>query len=188
VRVIAQHLSAAIPHGASVLDVGCGDGWLAAQILETRPDLTVIGVDVLKRQNTRIPVHVFDGINIPFHNSSIDIVLFVDVLHHTQNPLILLREARRVTRRTILIKDHLKDGLFAEPTLRVMDWVGNARHGVVLPYNYWTSEQWKRAATELGLRTTSWKTDLDLYPTPARWIFERALHFIGEFEIHESSR
>ena len=42
----------------------------------------------------------------------------VDVLHHTDDPMILMREAMRVTRQAILIKHHTLDGLFAGPTLR----------------------------------------------------------------------
>ena len=39
--------------------------------------------------------------------------------------------------RGIVLKDHTRNGLFSGSTLRFMDWVGNARHGVRLPYNYW---------------------------------------------------
>ena len=55
--------------------------------------------------------------------------------------MILLRETVRVARQVIVIKDHLLKGAFAYSTLRLMDWVGNARHDVALPYNYWTSAQ-----------------------------------------------
>jgi hypothetical protein len=35
-----------------------------------------------------------------------DLIANVDVLHHTTEPMILLREAARVARQVILIKDH----------------------------------------------------------------------------------
>ena len=59
-------------------------------------------------------------------------------------PRQLLREAVRVARRGLLIKDHTLTGFLAGPTLRLMDRVGNQRHGVALPYNYWTQQQWLR--------------------------------------------
>ena len=96
------------------------------------------------RPNTHIAVAAFDGMHIPFDDGSVDIVSFVDVLHHTDDPLILLREAARVARRYVLIKDHLRDGLFAAQTLRFMDWVGNYGHDVVLPYNYLRRADWHR--------------------------------------------
>jgi SAM-dependent methyltransferase len=162
-----------------VVDVGCGDGKITAAISRLRPDADVSGLDVLSRPRTEIPVRSFDGTTIPLADRSVDVVMFVDVLHHTADPMVLLREARRVMRRAIVIKDHTMDGFLAGPTLRFMDRIGNARHGVALPYNYWTSVQWDRAIQDLGLRATIWKKDLGLYPKPAQWVFERSLHFLG---------
>src|SRR5262249_28168113 len=147
-----------------------------------RPDISVQGIDVLVRSDTAIPVEAFDGKSIPYDEGSIDVVMFVDVLHHTTDPMILLREAARATRRAILITDHLLEGPFAFFTLRFMDWIGNARHGVALPYNYWTLAQWHRAFSELGLSITFWEKHLELYPLPADWIFGRSLHFISMIE------
>ena len=78
--------------------------------------------------------------------------MFIDVLHHTSDPRVLQREAARVSRRWIIIKDHARTGLGAGPTLRFMDWVGNARYGVALPYNYWRESQWNQAFAGLNLR------------------------------------
>jgi hypothetical protein len=82
---------------------------------------------------------------------------FVDVLHHTDDPRVLLRGAR-VARRNILIKDHTRNGLFAGPTLRFMDGVGNARFGVALPYNYWTRQQWQDAFRDLDVEVEVWQS------------------------------
>jgi ubiquinone/menaquinone biosynthesis C-methylase UbiE len=179
---LKQLLDNAIPAGASVLDVGCGDGSLAAMLLESRPDLSITGLEVLARPATRIPVQLFDGTHIPFEDRSFDIVMFVDVLHHTVDPMVLLREAARVARLGVVIKDHVAQGLFAKTRLRLMDYVGNARHGVSLPYNYWTEKQWREAQSELGIKPVVLIRDLGLYPTPADAVFGANLHFVGRFE------
>jgi SAM-dependent methyltransferase len=62
-----------------------------------------------------------------------------------------------------------------------MDWVGNARYSVRLPYNYWTQSQWQEAISRLGWKTNQWEHDLGLYPKPADCVFGRRLHFIGRF-------
>jgi SAM-dependent methyltransferase len=182
IRVLAERLAALIPDGAEVLDVGCGDGSLDHLIGEARPDLSLRGIDVLVRPHTAIPVEKFDGRSIPAADRSVDVVMFVDVLHHTDDPMVLLREAARVARRAIVIKDHCADGLLAGPTLRFMDWVGNARHGVVLPYNYWPRRRWDAAIGELGLRAAAWEGELGLYARPAGWVFDRGLHFVARLE------
>jgi len=167
-----------MPPSAGVLDVGCGDGSLAAGLVARRPDLTVRGIDVLLRQETAIPVTLFDGERIPAEDASADVVMFVDVLHHTHDPMVLLREAKRVSRRGIVIKDHFRDGLLANETLRFMDWVGNAHHGVALPYNYWSSQQWNEGFGRLGLNPAKQILELGLYPFWANWLFGRRLHFV----------
>jgi hypothetical protein len=109
--------------------------------------------------------------------------MFVDVLHHTEDPMELLREAVRVASQAVLIKDHLRQGLLAGSTLRFMDWVGNARHGVALPNTYWPAARWTDAFSELGVTVRSRTGRLGLYPVPATWLFDRSLHFVARLDI-----
>jgi SAM-dependent methyltransferase len=179
VRVLAGHLTELLPDAGTVLDVGCGDGSIAARLMEARPGLRIEGIDVLVRPETRVPVTRFDGMHIPFPDGSFDVVTFVDVLHHTTDPYVLLAEARRVAREFIVIKDHRRDGRLAGARLRFMDWVGNAHHGVALPYNYWTTDQWNEAFAALGLRYHDLRAELGLYPAGASWVFDSRLHFVA---------
>ena len=152
ISILSDRFSKLIPSNSRVLDVGCGDGRLARLIADKRPDISIQGIDVRLRDHAAIPAEAFDGKSIPYDQGSFDVVMFVDVLHHTREPMILLREAVRTARQAILIKDHLVKGAFAYSTLRFMDWVGNARHDVALPYNYWTPAEWhRRPRTRPGL-------------------------------------
>jgi len=185
VRVVAAHVAELIPQGASVLDVGSGDGLIARLVAEQRPDIGVEGVDVLVRAHTHIPVAQFDGRKLPHADKSVDVVTFIDMLHHTEDPMILLNEGSRVARQAVVIKDHALDGFLAGPTLRFMDWVGNARYGVVLPYNYWPEAKWRAAFATLNWKVDRWKRDLHLYPWLATWVFDRSLHFVARLEMRE---
>jgi SAM-dependent methyltransferase len=179
VQVLANWFAELLPPSVQVLDVGCGDGLISAVLQSKRPDISVQGIDVLPRAQTHIPVEMFDGLHFPMANSSFDAVLFSDVLHHTADPGILLREAFRVTRRHVLIKDHYREGFAANTRLRFMDWVGNARFGVALPYNYWTKGQWDAAWQQTTLQPERVVTKLGIYPKPADWVFGAKLHFIA---------
>jgi SAM-dependent methyltransferase len=182
IRVLGNLLAELIPPHAQVLDVGSGDGFLAHTLRRQHSDLDITGIDVLLRGHSYIPVQWFDGKQIPYDDGSFDIVMFVDVLHHAEDPALLLREAVRVARQALVIKDHTRTGILAGPTLRLMDRVGNARHGVALPFNYWTPQQWSEAFAALGLKPSVWKNQLGLYSWPANWVFERSLHFVARLE------
>lgn len=184
-NAIASHLAVLLPPDSRVLDVGCGDGMIDSLLLQYRPDVAISGVDILVRDHTYIPVKVYDGKTIPYDDRSFDVVMFVDVLHHTEYPENMLREAKRVSQDVILLKDHIKNGVFADAILRMMDWVGNAHHGVDLSYsNYWTEQQWHKVFTVLDLTIEEWNTHIGLYPWPASWIFERSLHFVAKLGQH----
>lgn len=188
VRVLARALADCLPPNARVLDVGSGDGSVGASVKALRPDITIEGIDVLVRQKTAYPVTAFDGAHIPFPDASFDICMFVDVLHHTADPLVLLAEAARVAREGVVLKDHLREGVLAEETLRFMDWVGNARHGVVLPYNYLNELQWKAAFARAGLEVETWNSSVGLYAAPVDLVFGRRLHFVARLSTRSSTR
>ena len=178
VKVLSTTMSEFLTSG-SVLDVGTGDGLIASLIMNGRRDLSIEGVDVLKRPRTHIPVLAFNGNELPFENDSFDCVMFVDVLHHADKPEKLLAEAVRVSKDSIVIKDHLLEGRFAGATLRLIDWVGNRGHDVELPYNYLTRSRWHHIFREANLKIEAFSDRLNLYPAPATWLFDRNLHFVA---------
>jgi SAM-dependent methyltransferase len=172
-------LAAQIPERAAVLDIGCGDGTIGSLIAQLCPDISIQGVEFLVRPECKIECRAFDGAALPFPDGSFDLCLFVDVLHHTQDPGVLLREAVRVSRTFVLLKDHLDENIFDHATLRIMDWVGNRPHGVVLTYNYQSRREWAEHFSKCGLEEASWTTRVPLYPLPMSLLVGRDLHFVS---------
>ncbi len=182
VRRLSELLSEIIPPSCNLLDVGSGDGKLAWSLLQRRPDVTIEGVDVLLRVHTAIPVKLFDGTNLPYADSTFDAVMLVDVLHHTADPGTLLREALRVTRRWLIVKDHRLKGFAARLRLRMMDRAGNLDHGVALPYNYMSEKQWEELERILNVKVATKINKLRLYRWPLDYIFGSSLHFLALYE------
>ncbi len=179
VYVLSRHLAAAIPGRGTVLDLGAGDGQIAMALMRLRPDLKVEGVDIVPRPRTLIPVQQYDGVTLPLADRSVDYVTIVDVLHHTTDPTIVLREAARVARQGVIIKDHLREGLLANPTLVFMDWFGNLGDGVPMPYTFLSRTEWQGAFFKARLEKVTMVEKLNLYLPPARWLFDRHLHFVA---------
>jgi len=182
IRRLAQLLSELIPRGCSLLDVGCGDGKLARSLQGQRPDLRIEGVEVRLRKQSSIPVTAFDGTTLPYGEAHFDGVMLIDVLHHTPDPRLLLREALRVSRRWLVLKDHLLEGPCAGLRLRFMDYVGNARHAVALPYHYLSRRDWHELLQVLDLQTAAEVKQLGLYPWPLDYVFGGRLHFLALLE------
>lgn len=180
---LTRHLLGMMPREGSVLDVGCGDGLLASLLAEKLPQTEFQGIDVLVREGTHVPVEYFDGQTIPHDDNSFDAVMMVDVLHHTEDPSVLMREAKRVARKYVILKDHTRDGVLANTTLRFMDWVGNAHHGVALPYNYLSKSEWDRLLDDLELSIETWNGKPNMYGKPGDWVFGRSLHFVARLSV-----
>jgi SAM-dependent methyltransferase len=178
-RVLGGVLSELMPHGATVLDVGCGDARLGVWLADARPDVRWRGIDVVQRAGAPLPVERFDGTHIDSPDASFDVALLVDVVHHARDPLALLSEVARVG-RTVALKDHTCESAFAAARLRFMDRVGNPPNEVEVTGRYWSRARWHEVFRQLGLSVGSWRSELALYPPPVDWLFGRGLHFVAQ--------
>lgn len=185
VRVIAGHIASLLPRDARVLDIGCGNGAVSSQVMKARPDVTITGVEVFVRDDCQIPATVFDGKTVPYEDDTFDAAIITDVLHHTDDPNILLREAKRVAKSSILLKDHTVKGRLARQTLAFMDWFSNTLYGNSMTYNFWTEKQWTDAFERLQLMPEIYVGKLSLYSWPATLLFDRSLHFIAKLSINK---
>ncbi len=106
-----ERLVATLPTGARVLDVGCGGGQHAVQIVRRRPDLRVVGVDVSTTMVTRaralavragvadkVTFELGDAMDLKFAADSFDAVYCAGPLKQVSDKSRVLRECHRVLR------------------------------------------------------------------------------------------
>lgn len=178
VKLVQPHLR---PND-SVLDVGCGSGMLGKAVLRdpsTPGGITYMGVEKNPRGGEPIEVVAYDGDHLPFEDGSIDVVLIADVLHHEANPLHLLTDASRVSRRLVVVKDHKIDGLLAQWRVSFLDWAANEPHGVTCLYQYPTLQGWRELFESADLQIESEQIDINLYPPIFNAIFGRRLQYFA---------
>ena len=150
VSLVAPHVTP----GASVLDVGCGEGYVLEE-LASRGAGELFGVDVvdIRRERTR-PFRLFEGVELPFIDRRFDVVILSFVLHHVPDDrkCLLLREALRVCRGTLVIVEDTPVTLF--------DRIMNRRHGEryrrriqsTAAYGFLTEREWKWLFRGMGLQ------------------------------------
>jgi SAM-dependent methyltransferase len=94
---MAIEIARVLPRSARVLDVGCGNGFIAHH-LSALLGQPVTGIDLDPQPQAQIDYRRFDGTKFPVETKSFDSVLFCYVLHHAQDLNAILQEVRRVLR------------------------------------------------------------------------------------------
>lgn len=140
-------MSLALAHvarGASVLDVGCGEGYVLEEL--ARRGLDAHGADIVDIRRLRsCPFRLYDGLSLPYPDETFDLVMLNYVLHHVpdERKLQLLREAIRVSRAKVLVVE--------DTPASALDRLASRRHGESYrrkigsraPFGFLTRGEWR---------------------------------------------
>ena len=136
---------------SKILDLGCGSA-IIAKVFQNFFQAELIGVDVNDRRIFPIPFEIINGKSLPFPENSFDVVLIAYVLHHSQDPFLLLKEAKRVTRDKILIYEDLSEGFFSKLFCKFhgisFDSLFQNRHQT----SFKSEKEWQELFENLGLK------------------------------------
>lgn len=99
---MALEISRAIPSAYEILDVGCGNGFIAHHLAGLL-GCYVVGIDVDGQPEAPINFHRYDGKHFPAADRTFEAALFCYVLHHAQDIDTIFAELRRVLRNDGLV-------------------------------------------------------------------------------------
>ena len=102
---IGKHIS-----GKKVLDVGMGSGSISYLLIKKGFEVTGVDVSNLSIYENLKPV-IYDGHGLPFKDNQFDTAVIIHVLHHCNDGLEVLREAKRVAKRVIFIEDTYRNAV-----------------------------------------------------------------------------
>ncbi len=138
----ADHLVAIVDHiipkPGRILDLGCGDG-LYAHLLAIGGQNAVVGIDPEQAaiEQAYANIKAFDYPNkmpefvmgnaehMPFDDETFQVVYMFDVIEHLPNPVLVLREAKRVLAkggRLLISTPQWVFGLSSDPTYHVAEY------------------------------------------------------------------
>ncbi|MFA4834022.1 MAG: class I SAM-dependent methyltransferase [Patescibacteria group bacterium] len=149
---LAKAIASLCEDNSYILDFGCDDGSTAEMIMKFNPSLKIAGIDVQNNRPAKIPKKTYDGKKIPYADNTFDIVLSLEVLHHTKDITGLIEEMKRVSKKYIIIKDHTIYSIFSRWLICFTDFTSNLPYGIKCAFNFLTQKQWDEIFKGLDLK------------------------------------
>jgi len=91
----------------NILDVGSASGWFLYELKKEFRNSDCVGIDVYKKavdygkeRYKNIKLLTADAHDIPFKNGAFEIIVCCEVLEHVENPELVIKEMKRVLKRT----------------------------------------------------------------------------------------
>ncbi len=151
-----QKIKPYLRKGDRILDIGCGSAHIVKGLKELGYNITPLDVKNTSFFKDIKPI-IYNGEKIPFKDNTFDVSLLITVLHHIKNPLVTLAEAKRVSKRIIIIED-LYEGLFQKYITFVMDSILNIEF-FGHPHSNKTKVEWEELFKSMELKIIDWKVN-----------------------------
>lgn len=149
---ITNKLSTVVPHlnqEDRILDIGAGNGMITQHLRQqgfNSTPLDVANLSILPEVETI----VYDGLNMPFESQSFDVGLLLTILHHTPDPIPVLKEAARVCKHLVIIED-VYSNIVQQYLTYGMDTLVNLGHSS-MTYQNKSDKEWRAAFEALNFK------------------------------------
>lgn len=158
--------------GETIIDIGAGSCNIAEVLQEKGWNVTALDVKNMSFVDSVKPI-IYDPKvgKMPFTDKQFDVALILTVLHHTKDPLKVLKEAKRIAKKVIVIEDIYKGCCHKHLTyfldsLLNLEFFGH-------PHTNKTDKVWQKLFKNLGfkIKKVKYKTTL--------LVIKQAIYFIS---------
>jgi ubiquinone/menaquinone biosynthesis C-methylase UbiE len=132
-----------------ILELGAGTCHIVEFLRNRNFDVTPLDVINISFIDGINPI-IYDGKTIPFKDNYFDISLLITVLHHCQDPEDVLKEAKRVSKKVIVIED-VYDNTFEKYVTFVWDSLINLEF-FGHPHSNKSHKEWRETFKKLDLK------------------------------------
>jgi len=132
----------------SIIDIGCGSGLITEKLQDQAQ--SVVGFDVVNHNLSHKIKFTLGSPDkpLPFKNKEFDYALLIFVLHHSNDPIYLLKEVNRISKHVVIFEDVIINPLQKYYTL-LMDTVLNLEFKNH-PHRNKSNAEWKNTFSEIG--------------------------------------
>lgn len=138
-----------------VIDIGCGKGEVTKLLRENGKKVTAVDVNSFKYPRVISDVILYDGQKLPFSDNSFDTALLITVMHHTQNPSIVFKEAVRVGKEIVVIETTFRN-LWQKIYTLLVDSIVNLQLRFY-KNSYKSDSDWRKLFKDNGFKVISSK-------------------------------
>lgn len=110
VDCISKYTSLLEDKTPTILDAGCGEGFIDVLLLKSLVNVNVVGLEfaeeairIAREMNPSIQYLQGDITKMPFEDRSFDIVICTEVLEHLEKPDVALKELIRVAKKFVFV-------------------------------------------------------------------------------------
>ncbi|XOB42278.1 MAG: class I SAM-dependent methyltransferase [Candidatus Nealsonbacteria bacterium] len=135
---------------SKILDIGCGSA-IVANTFQNFFETEVIGVDVVDRRIFPVAFSLINGVKLCFPSKSFDNILIAYTLHHSKDPIGLLKEAVRVCKGRIFMYEDLPEGLLSRLFCGIHSFSFDKLFGNKNKTAFKTEEEWLEVFKALKL-------------------------------------
>ncbi len=131
-----------------VLEIGAGNGALTKLLSDEGMQMSALDI-ADKSLFDDVKVEVFDGRHFPLRDKQFDVCQLITMLHHTTNAEELIREAKRVSDRIIIMED-----VYESSFQRYITWFTDSLVNWEFyghPHTNRTNAEWRQAFEQNGL-------------------------------------